>query len=900
MRFIFFVILLSLSAELSAQTIRGKVRDAHTGEDIIGASIVLHGQQTKGAVSGLDGSFSISNVGAFPATVTVSFIGYKSRDVVVENSSPIEAKLEENQLSINEVVIIGENSGRTDNSARTIEKLSMNVVNVVSARSIEISPDMTVGNVVSRVSGVTVERNSSGEGQYAILRGMDKRFNYTLVNGVKIPSPDNKNRFVPLDIFPSELLDRLEVTKALTADMEGDGIGGAINMVMKDAPASRQFTANISTGYNTQFFNCDYQSFGYHSIVRQSPSERYGIAYPVQMKDFTMDNLHFRSGKSAPSLSGGFSWGSRLFGDRLGVMLAGSYSNTYRGNNSDMYSSTIELDGSQNITKRSFSNRQTRMGTHAKFDVVLAPGHKIVWYNAYMDFSTAQVREAFSQKSQNVRMRWNHQTIFNSTLKGDHDLLGQALKLDWSVNYGRAFNETPDNVQINANIINNFIVIDQNSGATRRWEHNSDNDKTFILNLNYAVQTGKTTLNAAIGGMYRDKVRDSYFNEYIFKPFDPDKENPREQIKGMHWDNFDELKFEVNRYGNLSDPLNYDATERISAGYLTTKLTRSRFQFITGVRAEHTSQGYELKFTTDGAQNNGNQTYMDFLPNVHVKYSMKDNTNLRFSYVKAINRPSFFEIVPYNYINEEYKERGNPDLKRTVAQNFDLRYEFFPRPSEQFMAGLFYKTIHDPIEFGFVPGYGQDTYYMPVNYGKAHNFGLEMDAIKYFNWFGVKANYTFTQSNITTTKKNSIPNPDPDAETNTLVEYVNQTRPLYGQAAHVTNLSLLLHAPRSGWDAQIAFSYTGRRLVIVSQWLDDDTWQSGFMQMDISIDKRFKNGISLFCKASNLLNTPMIQYTRVNTMNEKRDPRVAMYQRGVVDRKEYYWQNIAVGFKFKL
>ena len=126
----------------------------------------------------------------------------------------------------------------------------MNVVNVMSAKAIELSPDITVANVIQRMSGVTIERNSSGEGQYAILRGMDKRYNYTLVNGVKIPSPDNKNRFVPLDIFPSEMLDRLEVTKSLTANLEGDGIGGAVNLVMKDAPSERQFTVNLSTGYN--------------------------------------------------------------------------------------------------------------------------------------------------------------------------------------------------------------------------------------------------------------------------------------------------------------------------------------------------------------------------------------------------------------------------------------------------------------------------------------------------------------------------------------------------------------------------------------------------------------------------------------------------------------------------
>lgn len=78
-----------------------------------------------------------------------------------------------------------------------------------------------------------MERESSGEGQYAVLRGMDKRYNYTLVNGVKIPSPENKDRYIALDIFPSEMLDRLEVTKSLTPDMEGDATGGVVNLIIE-------------------------------------------------------------------------------------------------------------------------------------------------------------------------------------------------------------------------------------------------------------------------------------------------------------------------------------------------------------------------------------------------------------------------------------------------------------------------------------------------------------------------------------------------------------------------------------------------------------------------------------------------------------------------------------------
>lgn len=151
-----------------------------------------------------------------------SYISYETQEQNVNTLSGRDVlfNMKPSAMNLEGVTIIATNPGRTEAGARGIEKQAMNVVNVMSAKAIELSPDITVANVIQRMSGVTVERNSSGEGQYAILRGMDKRYNYTLVNGVKIPSPDNKNRFVPLDIFPSEMLDRLEVTKSLTANME--------------------------------------------------------------------------------------------------------------------------------------------------------------------------------------------------------------------------------------------------------------------------------------------------------------------------------------------------------------------------------------------------------------------------------------------------------------------------------------------------------------------------------------------------------------------------------------------------------------------------------------------------------------------------------------------------------
>jgi hypothetical protein len=127
---------------------------------------------------------------------------------------------------------------------------------------------------------------------------------------------------------------------------------------------------------------------------------------------------------------------------------------------------------------------------------------------------------------------------------------------------------------------------------------------------------------------------------------------------------------------------------------------------------------------------------------------------------------------------------------------------------------------------------------------------------------------------------------------------VNQTRPLFGQAANVVNFSLLFKDNINSWDGQLAFAYTSDRLCIVSRYLDEDTWQAGYITMDASIEKRFKTGFSFFAKVSNLLNSPMIQYVKRNEKNSQY-LNIERYHGGFVERKEYYGLNILVGIRIK-
>ncbi len=162
------------------------------------------------------------------------------------------------------------------------------------------------------MSGLSVQRSSNGDPQYAIVRGMDKRYSYTLVNGLKIPSPDNKNRYVPLDIFPAALLERLEVYKSLTADMEGDAIGGGVNMVMKSAPEHFEMKADFQGGYNYVNTLYDFNSFDKSGIIKQSPRQLYGTGYQAQSSEFSKKNLEVKSGRPIPDMIGSFSIGNRF------------------------------------------------------------------------------------------------------------------------------------------------------------------------------------------------------------------------------------------------------------------------------------------------------------------------------------------------------------------------------------------------------------------------------------------------------------------------------------------------------------------------------------------------------------------------------------------------------------
>ncbi|WP_374948795.1 TonB-dependent receptor domain-containing protein [Mucilaginibacter sp.] len=924
-KYLLFVFALLLSATVAhAAKIKGHIYDKSSGEALVGATVIID-NTGKATSSGLDGSFEIKDVTPGAATIRVSYITYKTvvqQITVLNQDNPhIKIYMETASKDLNEVTIRATASGSNERDARRIEQNANQVMNIVSGRAIEVSPDLTVANVIQRVSGVSVERNSNGDGQYAILRGMDKRYNYTLVNGVKIPSPDNKYRYVPLDLFPSDLLDRLEVYKTLTPNLEGDAIGGAVNMVMKNAPDRFQINANVSTGYSQLFFDRNFTSYDASGIQSKSPYEKNGRNYNATQNDFAKGTLDYTSKKPAPNLIGSLSIGQRFFDGRLGVVVAASYQNTYRGSNSTFYNSAVDAtDPYAKITSQSYreySEQQKRLGLHGKVDYVFDKNNKLSLYNVYVNLQNQQLRDQVTTTYNNIyaasggnnaelvystRSRLTEQEIYNTTLHGDHKFFDEKFKVQWSGVYSSARNQVPDNTTISLNGLrtnNNDtrLSLVNTNPVERRWERNTDEDKAGYLDLSYTVKSGENKIDFMAGGLYRDKQRSGFFNKYNL--FAPLKANGTAPLFGTDFQNYTDLSLNVsNPQGGVANSLTYDASEKIGAGYGMFKFTGTKLEVIAGARVEHTNQGYNLLFPQGESRPVGNQIYTDVLPSATLKYHLTNKDQLHASYYRALNRPGFYEIVPSKVVNEEYEERGNPDLKRALADNYDLRYELFPGASEQLVIGAFYKHIKDPIEYTFQPDAvrGQDIYYSPGNFGTANNFGAEIDYIKFFNKIGIKGNYTYTHSRITTPKTSRRIN----ATTGDLESFlVNQSRPLFGQSEHIANLSLLYKDTKHGWDAQIAGAYTGERINTVSQFLNNDLWQKGFIQMDVSAEKRFKGGISVFVKANNLLDTPTKLYIK-GTNAANNDIKEQLVSNGqTLIRADYYGQSYLVGLRYK-
>lgn len=923
----------------NAAVIQGDITAEESGSPVAGATIEVVENHIF-AVSNHDGFFSFHNLAAGTYHLKITAVGFfsDSLSAIARDNKPfvLHVTLRDKIAVLDDVIVTDSIAENSESYGRMMERRSIPLVNVISRQSIEQSADITMVDAMQRASGVSLSADQTGMLTKAIIRGMDAKYSYISVNGITLPSPDDRSRYIALDLFPSGAIDRLEIYKTLTPGMSGDAIGGMMNIVTHQAPSSQQFSAGLATGYSQVFLNRSFLSFDSKGVQGKSPYERYGAGYYAQAGDFTKSNLSFRQIHPIPDIHANIFWGRQFLDRKLGVVIEAGAQDIKEGSNSFLIVQNSEpqlnnVPGITDFTKRQYSINSTRRNAYAQVDyrpnsrnyfqlTQLYTWKKDIEARNWVDTSLAEGRSglgtgriSFSQRS-----RLHYQSLYHLNFQGNHQV-GKTFYVDWALIYSVADGSYPDWAELTANT-GRILGADGQVAQTpvllaplnRIWLRNTEKEEDASGKIIYSPAKLHQELKLVGGTLLRRRNRDNFYNEYIFNPaYTEPNGQPFGDIYSALW--YDDNGTQ-NPLGNAKNPGTYTAEEDISAFFGEVNIHLKKIDIITGVRNENTYQLVTSSVpVTDQLGRQVRISYNDWLPSFHIRYAFNKKENLKLSYYKAISRPALHDVTFFNMNYDDYNVAGNPFLKRSVAHNVDLRYELYiPKILNELQLTVFYKQIRNPYEKTLLNA--SDTLY-PVpsgglsytpalkiteqlrNFPTARNYGFDVSIAKRLGDISITANYTFTSSHITQSKKYKQ-REDPQDQSSDIITVTRlQQRSLQGQSKDVVNVNVSYRIPRFGLTTQVTGIYTGRRIEDVSGWYGLDSQQKGYTLMNFSMEKTFRYHWRVFARISNLLNTGTTVY--INSASAAGIPEQTEKGKLVIERTDTYAQYTA-GFAYKL
>ena len=832
----------------SKGTITGKVIEATSGTPLVGANVMLN--TSKGASADIQGHYTIMGVEPGNYQISASFLGYEEEilEVTVQANqvTVVDFALKESATALSSVTVYGQLT-RGQAKALNEQKNAPNIKNVVSSEQFQLFPDRNAAETVARIPGVSISYDQ-GEGELVQIRGIGPQYNSLTVNGQRIPAPDpDLGRAVGLDLLNQDLMENIEVTKALTPDMDGDAIGGNINFQMKQAPDDGIFSVHAGAGYNLQ-----------HSYF-----EEYG--------------------KDIADLSATI--GQRFFDKKLGVLFAASYYKTNRG------SLLKELEYDDYTTGHIFAQHSNdydvlrertgfNLNTEFKFDqinrIYLNLNH-----NRYFDKEIRRKDEwniEDSGETKETRNRVEDQYLSNVMFGGEHNFNG--IKLDYTGSWIKAKEDMPartyfrfqrdfdfsgyTNDEIKTFAPNTIFSQEDVLTLNRiRVDDNLKEDEDLAAMVNIEIPYFLTGVKSTVkfGGKYLDKSAKYTARRLQLEDFPEDHTLGEGEFGFIDViadpDDTGYLGATSAEYRNESDD-NYDAGETVLAAYgMTTLNLTENFSILAGLRFENTQNKYKTLATESVVQETSDASYSNLLPSAHLTYRFNDRMNLRFAYSSGIARPDYVALVPYEFRDDDDREisRGNPDLNPTTSNNLDLMFENYTSSLGFFSAGIFYKKMSDIILNSTLtetmPYEGGSQVYqinMPINadddatiYGfeLAVNQRLNFLNVPFLNYFSIYANYTYTKAEL---------------------QVDGRDLPLGYSPENIANVALMYDNPKIGLSFVISNNFRDDILQYVGEDKYTDSYFKSEYHLDLSVKQRITKNLSAFLQLNNLTDQEERQY----------------------------------------
>ncbi len=935
-----FVTLFVAGYTASGLSQNGSVQGVITDENgfyLTGANVFIE-SLNKGAITDFDGRFTLLGIPEGEYTLMVSYLGSESIEeqinVVANQTTSVRMVLAQKSEVLGEVQITAY-SLEGQAGALNTQRSNINITNVVSTDQIGKFPDANIGDAVKRIPGITMQVDQ-GEARNIIVRGLSPQLNSVTLNGSRIPSAEGDNRNIQMDLIPSDMIQTIQVNKAVTPDMDADALGGSVNLVTRSAPENFRLSATLGTGIS---FITDKRILnGSFLYGDRTEDKKFGwmLAASINDNDFGSDNVEAEWANTF-----GF-----FNGNEEEEIDVNPYTNVFeqrtylvqRIRRSFSANLDYQIDNNNNIYLKTMYNwrddRENRYRVeHEILDAEdIAIGDFTITNNTPTMFPVEVKRQTKGgiDNNRNQNRRLEDQRMQNYTLGGNH-IMGN-LKIDWMASYAKAseerlnerYAEFESEYIINNNITDpEFPLFTAANAAdanaldsfefgeiTNENQYTEEEDLNIFINFELPLNLfdeGDGSLKWGARGRFKKKIRDNNFFEFDLEEnfptlggvpnrdyTDPDYLAGSQYRAGFYAD--ETWLGGLNLSGGESVPDeflrdNFDVTEDVWAGYvMTNQKIANGLSMLVGLRVENTDIEATGNNILDEESDEGDITrsnnYTNVLPGVHFRYAVNKNTILRFAWTNTLARPNYVDLVPFTDVvtGDEEIFLGNPDLEPTTSMNFDILGEYYFENVGILSGGLFYKRIQD---FTYVfqtettdNSFGTDTegfdVFQPLNGDDASIFGAEIAFQRQLDFLpGFAKNFSlYLNYTFLTSNADGIRNEDGDER---------QDLDLPNTAPNMFNGSLGYADKR--FSARLSANYSDSYIDEIGGNAFEDRYYDEQFFLDFNMGFAINDQLTIYADLTNITDQPLRYFQSVSARTQQ---------------IEFYGRRLALGLRYDI
>lgn len=849
-----------VATALHAENIKGQISDKTTGEPLVGALVKVVGS-TQGGVTDIDGHYQLRQLPAGTYTLEVTYVGYRTLrvpDVRLDGKDlSLNIQLDPDTQELGEVMVTARKNLEGEKALMMERQQASFAIENMGAKEMSLKGVGNVQEGLTKITGISV----ADAGQL-IVRGLGDRYSTTTLNGLPIASPNPDNKLIPLDIFPTATVQNITVSKVYEVGSFADYSGAHIDIGTKESVGRDFLTADFNVGgaFNTlgsDFYRSDRRGT---MFTTDKLDDRY---WNMSRTEFNTDVLRtdpfdtsfaIDRQTALPDFGGSLS-GSREWdfagGDALSLMASLGISHSSQIlDGANVKTMNKQGDIKNNFDYDSFTSRLNLAGL-LSLGYSFRESDNLSYTFLYARNAEDEYRNRSGFDSEGNDLLGSNSvfhaySLLNNQLAGHHDFAGRWT-LDWAASYGMTRSDEPDRRQVmfrrdpETNEPTRLFLLNQQE--TMRYFGELEEDE-LVGDVRSSYRWNDNDL-VRFGAAYKNKKRDFRSANFYYNldNLDADITTIYDTDGYLNYANVQNGSIVVDR--NMQARNSYQAAHDILAGFAEIELHPwASWMVNVGVRVENSRQSVDY-YTDGGTPRTAELNKTDFFPALNVKYDLTPEQSFRFSASRTVTRPAFVEMAPFLY-RPSYGStslRGNEEIQNGYNYNVDLRYDFFPKNSnDMFSATLYFKYLQDPIE-RIQQAEGGDAVHSFRNADNGIAAGIELEFRKeLFKDFRVGLNGSYMYTNVKLPGNDGI--------------YTENQRSLQGASPYLLNADVS-YTPRWGEEKQLSlalvYNMQGPRIHTVGIFGLGDVEQDALHTLNFVGSFRMNNHFTLKWKVNDLL-----------------------------------------------